>query len=496
MRFIHPRYWPLGIKLPMTLIAAVAGVALTVGLAVIAQERARIREDLQEKALLISRGVAGIAYEAVLRNDYWTLFKALSSMTSSSGHGGVDNATMVGMVLDTEGRVLAHLNPEKHPVGLPMLASDPVQRQWLKEVSQSELSRVRSIYVDGRDYIESVVPIQSNGSTVGVVVLRLSTAEIEARTAAAAIIIFGIIMVFGGLGSAFGVYISSRMVRPLNALAAGMETLGKGDFESVVPVKPRDHDEIGRLAETFNRMAAELAEKRQLEQQLAVSEKLAAVGRIAAGVAHEVNNPLAGMLTCLNTIRRYPDDASLVPRYLPLIEKGLNRIGAIVQGLLVELKEDKAQVWGDGGCLEDVKELILAEIGDKPVQLHWSNRLELAYCVNCGPMQQVVLNLVKNAVQACSEGGNVIFSACHDDGVVVVEVEDDGPGISLDRLDKLFDPFYTSRSSGTGLGLWVTYRLVEKMGGVIEVESEPGRGSIFRVRVPGQALNRNRTEAA
>lgn len=490
MMIAHPRYWKLGIKLPLTIIAAVAGVALTVGLAVIAQERSRIRQDLEEKALLVARGVSGIAYEAVLRNDYWSLFKALSSMTSSSGPGGVSNDAVAGMVLDVEGRVLAHLTPEDHPVGLPLLGADPSQRQWLKDVMRSATSRVRIIYQDGREYVESVVPIQSNGSTVGVVVLRLSTQEIETRTAAAAVIVIGIVLVFGALGSGFGVYISRRMVRPLNDLADGMAALGKGDFTSIVPIRPRDHDEIGRLAETFNHMACELAEKRQLEQQLAVSEKLVAVGRIAAGVAHEVNNPLAGMLNCLDTIRRYPDDPSLIPRYFPMIEKGLHRIRAIVQGLLIELKGDVAEVWGDGGCLEDVKDLVLVEIGALPVQLHWRNQLGDSYCVNCGPMQQVVLNLVKNAIQACREGGDVAFRAFTQGDQVVVEVEDNGPGIPLERLDKVFDPFYTNRPDGTGLGLWVTYRLVEKMAGSIEVESEPGLGCLFRVRIPGQALRR------
>ena len=276
------------------------------------------------------------------------------------------------------------------------------------------------------------------------------------------------------------------MIRPLNALTRGMETVGRGELANVAPVKARDRDEIGQLVDTFNRMAEELAEKRELERQLATGEKLVAIGRIAAGVAHEVNNPLAGMLNCLDTIRRHPEDEDLVRRYLPMIEKGLNRIRAIVQGLLIELKVEGGEVDPGQACFDDLRDLISAEIGDRPVTLIWDNRAPAGF--GCGRLQPLVLNLLRNAVEAVENGGTVAFRTRLEMEGLVVEVEDDGRGIPAENLERLFDPFYTTRDGGTGLGLWIAYRVVETLGGAIEVESEPGQGTLFRVGIPRSGL--------
>lgn len=217
-----------------------------------------------------------------------------------------------------------------------------------------------------------------------------------------------------------------------------------------------------------------------------MSKKLASLGQIAAGVAHEVNNPLGGMLNCINTLKKHPDDPALLQRYLLLLETGLNRIGATVQGLLVELHEDVEAMPCDLACLSDLKELVAAEIGERDIALHWDNRVPNEACLSCScpNLQQVVLNLMNNGIQAMPEGGALVFRSCRDDDTLIMEVQDNGVGIPREHRHHLFDPFFTSRPNGTGLGLWITYQLVEKMRGTIQVESEPGQGSLFRVRLP------------
>jgi signal transduction histidine kinase len=130
--------------------------------------------------------------------------------------------------------------------------------------------------------------------------------------------------------------------------------------------------------------------------------------------------------------------------------------------------------------------LVAAEIRDRRIALHWDNRAPDKTCLGCScpNLQQVVLNLTNNSIQAMPEGGTLMFRSCRENDSLVMEVEDSGIGIPVEHRRHLFDPFFTSRPNGSGLGLWVTYQLVQKMHGTIQVETEPGRGSLFRVRLP------------
>ena len=221
-----------------------------------------------------------------------------------------------------------------------------------------------------------------------------------------------------------------------------------------------------------------------LEEQMAVSEKLIALGRITAGVAHEVNNPLAGLLNCIDTLKKHPDDPELVDRYLPLLDKGLHRIGDIVKGLLVELRVEEATETSDPSCLEELKGLVEAEINGREITFIWENNLGEDVRINAKHVQQIVHNLLKNAAQVLPDGGTMSFRSFQDGDSMTLMVDDDGPGIPPEHRSQLFDPFFTTKATGTGLGLWIVYRLVESMRGVIEVESEVGRGTRFQVTLP------------
>jgi signal transduction histidine kinase len=227
----------------------------------------------------------------------------------------------------------------------------------------------------------------------------------------------------------------------------------------------------------------------RMEQRLAVSERLAGVGRLAAMVAHEINNPLDGILRLVNLARRVgaESDDGRIEKYLSEAHKGLMRMVVIVRDLLefsrtaagtaepksiTELCNQAAQ------ALEPAAEKAGVKIAvDCPTDLP---------PLRSAILHQVVLNLAKNAVEAMPKGGRVELRARREDDAVVLEVADDGPGIPAEALAMIFEPFYSvkPKGQGTGLGLVICKDLVEKQGGTITVANRPEGGAVFTVRLP------------
>ena len=474
MRFLSSL--SLAFKLAVVLSLIVAGVAASIGGAMIDRDRQRLREGLREKALLLARSVAVIAPESLIRDDHWTLYKTLREITRGPRHDP-ETTLMTAMVLDSEGRVLAHLFPALYPIELPLLSDDSPERPRLL----AELAMRESAVLDGEGYIEGVSPIQAGGKNIGLVRVQLSTLELDRKTAEAVVSMLLLSIGIALTGIVLGSIWSIRTLRPLRTLAQSMEELGHGVLH---PLPVSRGDEIGQLITSFNRMAEELEEKRKLAGEMAANEKVIALGRIAAGVAHEVNNPLAGMLNCLSTLRANSNDPELVSRYLAMIETGLKKIEALVKDLLVELRVENAHEIADQSCLEDVRDLIAAEIDPAHIEFTWENRLEHGDTINRPRVQQILLNLLRNSIQAMPDGGHLWCRFRSDRDKLVFEIEDTGHGILPEDVAHIFDPFFTSRPTGTGLGLWIVLRLVQTMDGRIEVNSIPGQGTLFRIHIP------------
>ncbi len=357
------------------------------------------------------------------------------------------------------------------------------------------------------------------GMSVEAVNKSVNSAMLAAILLAMVVVVITIIMV---------IFIVSAITKPITELVEATDQISRGDFS--IKVKINQRDEIGHLAETFNSMSDSLREYRdeieqynrtleekiiertqQLEDaqaQLIQSEKLSAIGQLAAGVAHELNNPLGGILgyaqfTLEKLRKNKPGKTSdkeiqSYIRYVGDIEAQARRCKTIVQNLLRFSRSSKGLELDE----IDINRIIEETITFVEHQLH-INQMELevhltpelpTIMANAGQLQQVFTNLIINAMHASKPGSKILirsrFSPALGEfgGAVELEFTDSGRGIAQENLKKIFEPFFTTKEvgKGTGLGLSVSYGIIKEHGGEISVESEPGQGTTFTIVLPVQ----------
>ena len=253
---------------------------------------------------------------------------------------------------------------------------------------------------------------------------------------------------------------------------------------SVSPLHGVDGEILGVLG-----IARDMTDTKKLEQQIRNSEKLASVGKLAAGVAHEINNPLGGILNCLYNMRKGTLSPSRQEEYLASMEDGLRRVQRIVRQLL-----DFSQQHNPELALADINQvvnrvLLLTDHLFIPHRVQLETDLAVGMpelMIDRHMMEQVLMNLVLNAIQAMRNGGVLSIRTTVEEDQCLVRVQDSGCGISSSVLPRIFDPFFTTKNEGegTGLGLSVSLGIVERHGGRIGVESEVGKGTTFTVSIP------------
>ncbi len=236
-------------------------------------------------------------------------------------------------------------------------------------------------------------------------------------------------------------------------------------------------------------IAHDVTDTKRMEQQIRNSEKLASVGKLAAGVAHEINNPLGGILNCLYNLEKGTLSPEREQEYLGSMEDGLRRVQKIVRQLL-DFSQQHAPEFSStdvNGMVEQVLVLTNHVFTANQVTLHKQLGSDLpALMVDRHMIEQVLMNLLLNAVQSLREQGTITIRTREMDGVCSLEIEDNGCGIPTTVLPHIFDPFFTTKGTGegTGLGLSVSLGIIERHGGRILVNSEVGRGTVFTVCLP------------
>ncbi|MBN1395299.1 MAG: HAMP domain-containing histidine kinase [Pirellulales bacterium] len=300
------------------------------------------------------------------------------------------------------------------------------------------------------------------------------------------------------------VRLSYRWVfRPLRTLIAGSRRVAAGEFGYRIRLDAED--EMAELAKAMNDMTARFQEIRddldsqvqERTKQVVRSEQLASVGFLAAGVAHEINNPLASIAMSAESLEdrlktALPGDdpqRKIVGDYLRMIQSEAFRCKGITEKLLdfSRIGPGRRERTELGGLVRDVIEMIghLGKYQRKRIEFNPAEPVTAK--INPQEFKQVVLNLLSNALDGSEDGGAVRVALESRDGSAVLEVSDDGCGMTPEVLERVFEPFFTRRRGGrgTGLGLSITYRIIADHGGDIEARSDgEGRGSTFRVRLP------------
>jgi len=360
------------------------------------------------------------------------------------------------------------------------MGSEPRADERL-DVNDEDVLEVRSALVDGGEFLGTLA--------VG---FSLEPIERQVRDVAGKAALVALVLMLGN--SIMTALYVETLIRPILNLNQTMNRAGEGDLTVRAPT--RRGDEVAELADVFNRMMAELEtarERGELQRaQLAQTEKMVAVGTLAAGVAHEVNNPLAGVLASIENMRDNPDDEEMRERYLNLIADGLRRIERTVANLLnfSRPREIKLERTSINHNLRHVVELVGYQLRAAGVEV----KMDLdddpaAVEADHFQMEQLFLNLVLNALDAMREGGTLYLRTRVRGGKVIAEVRDTGHGIPAEVRERIFDPFYTTREvgEGTGLGLAVSGSIVAAHGGRIELETSVGRGTTFRVIMTAMA---------
>ena len=340
-----------------------------------------------------------------------------------------------------------------------------------------------------------------------------------------------VIILIGGLGII--VLMNRRFIKPVSDLAVAMESAG--GYLRNVKIEEKGDDEIFLLAQSFNGMVdrirkanqeymktheklLEFMEKleppnedmlggkiyvkgsdevellcrsynsmidrlREANQKLVQSQKLASIGILASGVAHEINNPIGGMFNCVKMLEEVGDKEELRHKYHELIKVGLNRIEDTVGKLLLMSRRQESEP-----AVAEVDQAVdyvlgFIEYKMKKTGITFIQNIQSGISVHLAPLdlQQVFINLMMNSVQAMEEGGSLGIKARENGSKVIIEVSDTGCGIGDMDVQKVFDPFYTTKrpGEGTGLGLWLVYEIVKKYNGEISVKSNRGQGTIF-----------------
>lgn len=462
------RALPLTVRVPLLAAGLMVIVGLVASQQVLLSLAGAQKARLNELVRLHVDGLSVALGPSVLREDVWEVFDTLDRASSE----GNTKRMIMTAVADNQGQILAATDPKLAPLGNSI------------ESLAASAHHLDAIEIDASD--ERIIvqaPLTYQGRRVGVIVTKLDVSDLAAERRNTVIWLLLGNAAATGILALSGYFAMRRMLQPVATLARYMGD-GSGRPELVPDDRmPRGNTEVGRLLRTYNSMALAVRAEAEAKRRIAERERFVSLGRLASSLAHEINNPLGGLLNAVDTIGRYADRPEVVRQSASLVERGLRHMRDVSRAALDHnrLGEGEARLKTDD--FEDLRLLVRPELERKDQSLSWeieATENKLA-CLPAAPIRQITLNLLLNASAAAPRGGNVGLNAALSGDRLALSVEDNGAGLPLQAIERLSAPEWSN--PGDGLGLRVVHDLVKELAGDIVHERQKDR-TVITVSVP------------
>ena len=474
-----PLLFSIKTKFVLVAVVIVAFFAIGWGSHVIKEERAHLMVNYERAGKVLMTTLKAPIINAIIVGEMGIMPGLLDTFVEEIVRTA-DLPVAYAFITDDGGKVLSHNRVEM----FGRIYRDPLTSASLQEQAYRSM-----IVRDGSgEILDMAMPLRIAGKSWGALRVGVSTAPMEKDYSQFQAKIATFSILFFLTGTVIMYLVGYTMSRPLEKLAEAMSAIDLSALE-VAPL-PRRRDEIGLLQDSFNAMLVRLRRSEQERQQalnyVIQHEKIATIGKIVSGVAHEVNNPLAAISACVYNLQGVVPPEAL--QSLDIVQGGIHRIETIVRQLsdFSRVGSVELEYVASDAFFREAEAFAVMAMKHHDVQLVASDECHpVLLHMDKGKMHQVVLNLLMNAAYASPQGSSIVLCAARSEGSYVLSVLDHGPGIPDHAQHHIFEIFYTTKPAGvgSGIGLAVCKSIVDMHRGSIDFTSRPGE-TIFTVSIP------------
>ncbi len=464
----------IAFRISISIAVVVAASTIAVGWLIMQEERKTLEAELQSKGKYLAELMSHQVIEPLLYEERHAIFSLLEGAMKSA-----QSLIVNAEVYDKKGDAIVSVYKDKkyETIQRPQYAFDhPAPGVYIQEDNNLPL------------YHMSIPVNAGNLGTIGFLRLCITKEYLlgTLKDVKKKLFLFSAAVTFVGI--ILGLSMARKVLQPILILSKGVSLIGEGEVGVEVPVV--GHGEIRELSLSFNRMSVKLKELidkiKSAQEHMVRTEKLYAIGEFSAGIAHEIKNPLTPIMMLMRRVKE--EKESLTDKDIDIIEEELNRIDKIVTEFLAfarPAKVEKTKV--------NINEVISEVITLTKPKMDRSGIFIIGKYLPALPditgnndaLKQVFLNIMLNAVQAMDgKGGELTVETSTGDGNVRVIISDTGIGIPEENMKKVYDPFFTTKREGTGMGLALTHNIVSDHSGRIDIDSIPGKGTTVKVEFP------------